>query len=68
MKRATVRATFLELKSPDMYPSGVGEGSSAKVAINRAVNDMLSKVKGKRYGSFQCIVFVSEGTAAGAAQ
>jgi hypothetical protein len=64
MKRAIIRAQFLELRSPDAHQSGEGTGSSGKVAINRAMNNLLAKVKGKRYGSFQATIFISEAASA----
>ena len=65
MKTATINAHFPELVSHKCYATGKGKGSTLKVAIARAVQDLLRQpnVKGQRYTTIKMTVSISNGEA-----
>jgi len=58
MKIAHIDATFPELKGGFASRSGRGEGSTAKVAISRAMSDLLKSGRGRHFTSIKCSITV----------
>jgi hypothetical protein len=60
MKLVTIEAMFPELKGGNIYKVARGEGSNAKAATSRAFGNLFKQVKGKRFTTVKCTVYVVE--------
>ena len=58
MKSVMIEAMFPELKGPNIYKTGRGQGATSKAAINRAFSDLLKQVRGKRFGSLRATISI----------
>lgn len=58
MKLAIADCMFPELKGPNIYKTGRGEGTTPKAAIARAMAAAIKQVKGKRWHSIKVSITV----------
>jgi hypothetical protein len=60
MKQAYIEATFPDLLVKDAYQTGRGRGSSSRIAISRAVGDLLKKVSKKRVSTIKATISITD--------
>ena len=60
MKRATITATFPELRGSHCYKTGRGQGSSAEIAVARACRDLFQKIEHRRVTVFKATIVIQE--------
>lgn len=59
MKHARISATFPELRGPYGFKIGHGEGSTAAIAIARAVNDLFEKIPHRRVSVIKATILIT---------